>query len=187
METSNKSNEDVLVKEQSWTVDKAHTKIQFSARHMVISEVVGLFKSYDLKIENVKEDFAGSQIELTIDTKSIDSGVPDRDNHLRSADFFDVEKYPVMTFKSKSFVKIDDEKYKLKGDLTIKNVTREMDLDVTFGGQIIDPWGKKRIGFKVLGSVNRFDFDLKWNALIETGGAVVGKNVNIVCDIELTK
>jgi polyisoprenoid-binding protein YceI len=187
MESINKSNEETLVQEKTWTVDKAHTKLQFSARHMIIAEVVGLFKSYDLKIENGKDDFNDSKIDLTIDTKSIDSGVPDRDNHLRSADFFNVEKYPVMTFKSKSFTKIDDEKYKLKGDLTIKNVTREIDLDVTFGGQIIDPWGKQRVGFKIIGSINRFDYDLKWNALIETGGAVVSKNVNIICDVELAR
>lgn len=187
METTNKLNKDVLEQGQSWTVDKTHTKIQFSVRHMVIAEVVGQFKSYELKIRNGKEDISDSKIELTIDTKSIDSGVPDRDNHLRSADFFDVEKYPLITFESKSFVKVDDEKYSLKGDLTIKNITREVELDVAYGGQIVDPWGKLRTGFKIAGSINRFDYDLKWNILIETGGAVVGKNVNFICDVELTK
>lgn len=186
MENENKVQEEILVAPETWTLDPTHSKVQFTVRHMVISEVPGNFKTFDFNIDSPKDDFSDSTVELKIHVDSIDTGVSDRDNHLRSADFFDVQKYPYITFKSKSFKKLKDEKYKLVGDLTIRNVTNEIELDVLYNGQIADPFGgKHRAGFKVMGTLNRFDYDLKWNMLIETGGAVVAKNINIVCDIEL--
>ena len=174
------------LQKSTWNIDPTHSKIQFSARHMIISEVVGQFKNYSLNL-NAGDDFTDAEIELIIDTKSIDTGIEDRDNHLKSADFFDVEKFDKIVFKSNSVEKVDDEKYKLQGDLTIKDITKPIDLDVTFGGKVKDPWGFERAGFRVSGVVNRFDYGLKWNALMETGGAVVGKNINITCDVEITK
>lgn len=186
MENENIIQEETLIMPETWTLDPMHSKIQFTVRHMVISEVLGNFKVFDFNIDSQKDDFSDSKVELKIHVDSIDTGVPDRDNHLRSADFFYVQKYPFIIFKSKSFKKLKDEKYKLVGDLTIRNVTKEIELDVLYNGQIADPFGgKHRAGFKVTGELNRFDYDLKWNVLIETGGAVVGKNVSIVCDIEL--
>ncbi len=184
MSTANSSVADV--KKATWLADKSHTKIQFSARHMIISEVTGHFTDYDLTM-NASDDFEDAEIELTVGLASIYTGIKERDNHLKSPDFFDVDKYPKMTFKGKKIEKIGDGKFKLTGDLTIKDVTKSIDLDVTYGGKIKDPWGNIRAGFRLLGTVNRFDYGLKWNALMETGGAVVSKNINIICDVEITK
>jgi polyisoprenoid-binding protein YceI len=169
----------------NWDVDYAHSKIGFSARHMIISEVHGQFDSYKLNIESIGDNFEDNKVEVEIDSKSINTGIPDRDNHLKSADFFDVENYPVITFRSKSIKKIDDENFKLIGNLTIKNIIKEIELDLNYGGKIVDPWGNNRIGFNITGNVNRFDYDLKWNALIETGGAVVGKTIKLSSDLEI--
>lgn len=171
----------------TWTLDPAHTKVQFSVRHLIISEVAGKFNNFSLEVNNANSDFSQADITLTIEAKSIDTGITDRDNHLRSADFFDVEKFDKIIFKSTSIKKIDDEKYKLYGNLTIKDITKPFEFDVEYGGQIVDPWGLTRAGFKVTGSLNRFDYNLQWNALMETGGAVVGKNIKLVGDIEITK
>ncbi len=176
-----------VIKLQSWNIDGVHSKIRFSARHMVISEVEGQFNKFDFSFSIEGDDLTTSQIELTIDANSVDTRNNDRDNHLRSSDFFDVKKYPEIKFKSSSVKKVNDEKYKLTGDLTIKDITKPVELDVTYGGQIKDPWGNTRAGFNVKGSLNRFDYGLKWNNLIETGGAVVGKTINISCDIEVVK
>jgi polyisoprenoid-binding protein YceI len=184
----NKTLESPEVATQTWSLDPSHSKVQFSVKHMVISEVVGQFKNFNLNINTTKEDFADSEIQLIVETPSVDTGVQDRDNHLRSADFFDSAVFPDMIFKSTSFKKIDDEKFKLSGNLTIKNITKLVELDVIYNGQITDPFsGKKRAGFRITGSLNRFDYGLKWNLLIETGGAVVGKTININCDVELVK
>ena len=174
------------VKKSQWSLDPTHTKIQFSARHMVITQVTGQFKKYDLNVK-ASDEFLDAEVELDVDINSIDTGNPDRDNHLKSADFFEAEKYPKMVFKSSEVEKIGDTEYKLKGDLTIKDVTKPIELDVEFGGKIKDPWGKERAGFTVTGKVNRFDYGLQWNALMETGGAVVGKEIKITCDVEIVK
>lgn len=185
METKSNAAESTLEK-VIWNLDKTHSKLQFSARHMIISEVTGHFKNFEVSTL-ADNDFLDSEVEVTIDAKSLDTGIIERDNHLKSPDFFDVENYPQITFKSTKVEKVDDESYKLYGDFTIRNITKPIVLDVAYGGTIKDPWGNTRAGFKVTGKINRFDYDLKWNALMETGGAVVGKNINITCDIELTK
>ena len=186
MENNNSVAEEVL-KSQLWNIDEVHSKIRFSARHMVISEVEGQFNKFNFSFANDGDDLTTSQIELTIYTNSVDTQNTDRDNHLRSADFFDVEKFPEIKFKAISVKKLDDVKYKLIGDLTIKGITKPIELDIIYGGQIKDPWGNTRAGYNIKGSLNRFDYDLKWNSLIETGGAVVGKTININCDIEIVK
>jgi polyisoprenoid-binding protein YceI len=174
------------INKEAWSLDPAHSKIQFLVRHMIISEVAGHFNNFDIQV-SAGPDFSNSEIKVTIDVNSIDTGIIDRDNHLKSPDFFEAENYPQIIFKSNKIEKIDEEEFKLYGDFTIRNITKPIELKVIYGGTITDPWGKTRSGFKVLGSINRFDYDLKWNALIETGGAVVGKTINIVCDIELFK
>ncbi|MDH7605291.1 MAG: YceI family protein [Melioribacter sp.] len=170
-----------------WTFDKSHSKVQFKVTHMVISEVTGQFNSYDGTVETSKDDFTDAKINFTIDVNSIDTDNQQRDTHLKSDDFFNAEKFPKITFVSKSFKKVSDKKYKLVGDLTIRNITKQVELDVVYNGTVKDPWGNTRAGFKVLGQVNRFDYGLKWNALLELGGAVVGENVDIIIDIELIK
>ncbi len=174
------------IKKAAWAVDKSHTKIQFSARHMIIAEVTGHFTDYELSVK-ASDDFEDTEIEFAVNLASIDTGITDRDNHIKSPDFFDVQKFPKMIFKSTGVKKTGDEKFKLTGNLTIKDVTKPIELDVTYGGTIKDPWGNTRAGFKVQGSLNRFDYGLKWNALMETGGAVVSKNINITCDVEILK
>ncbi|MGE5431297.1 MAG: YceI family protein [Syntrophomonadaceae bacterium] len=171
----------------TWNLDKTHTRIQFTARHMVIAHVAGDFKDYNLKMTTKSENFADSDIEFTINAQSIDTGVPDRDAHLKSEDFFGAEKFKEIRFVKKSIEKIDDETYKMRGDLTIRDITKPIDLEVTLGGLIMDPYGNLRAGFNVKGSLDRFDYGLKWNALIETGGAVVGKTIKISCDVEIVK
>jgi polyisoprenoid-binding protein YceI len=174
------------VQQKTWVSDPVHSKIGFTAKHMVISNVHGQFDNYKIEVKPAGPDVKDSEIYVEIDAGSINTGVTDRDNHLKSPDFFDAEKYPKLTFKSKSVKKIDDENYKLVGDFTIRNTTREIELDVEYGGKIKDPWGNERVGFTVTGSLNRFDYDLKWNALIETGGAVVGKTIKLNCAVEFT-
>ncbi len=178
-------NIDNLVK-SNWKVDTAHSKLGFAARHMVISEVEGQFREFDINVD-AGEDFSDSEVEVTIKTASIDTGNIDRDNHLKSPDFFDAVNHPEMKFVSSSIEKLSDEEFKLKGDLTIRGISRSIDLDVTYGGKIKDPWGNERVGFQIEGKLNRFDYDLKWNNLIETGGAVVGKTIKLNCHVELIK
>jgi len=170
-----------------WIIDKAHSKVQFTVTHLVISEVTGNFKSYDGNITATKDDFSDAKIDFTVDINSINTDNEQRDNHLKSDDFFNAEKFPKMTFKGKSFKKVGDNKFQLTGDLTIRDVTKEVTLDVVHNGTVKDPWGNTKAGFKITGSLNRFDYNLKWNALTELGGAVVGRTVNIVVDLQLQK
>jgi polyisoprenoid-binding protein YceI len=171
----------------NWIVDNAHTRVHFTATHMVINEVTGEFKKFDGKITSDDEDFTNTSIEFTIQVNSINTDNEMRDNHLKSDDFFNAEKYPTITFKSKSFKKIEGRKYMLTGDLTIRDVTKTIDLAVIYNGKINDPYGNLRAGFKVAGTINRLEYNLKWNTLLGTGDAVVGNNITFVCDVELTK
>jgi polyisoprenoid-binding protein YceI len=170
-----------------WTVDKSHSKVQFSVTHLIISEVTGQFKSFDGAIEASKPDFSDAKINFTVDVASISTENDARDKHLKSDDFFNAEKFPKISFKGKSFVKVDDKHYKLTGDFTIRDITKEITLDVVYNGSVKDPWGNTKAGFKIQGEINRFDYNLKWNALMEAGGAVVGKTVKMIVDLELQK
>ena len=171
----------------TWTVDKSHSKVGFSVSHLVITDVEGFFKDYDAQITTDGDDFSKAKIDFTIKTASIFTDNNDRDNHLRADDFFNAEKYPAMTFKGKSMKKVGDKKYKLVGDLTIRDVTKQVELEVKYNGTVKDPWGNTKAGFKVKGEINRFDYNLKWNKAIETGSLVVGKDVELVIDLQLIK
>ncbi|MEJ5306514.1 MAG: YceI family protein [Ignavibacteria bacterium] len=173
--------------ESVWVVDKAHSKIGFSVTHLLISEVEGHFKDFDLKVVSTKDDFVDAKIEFTAKTASIFTDNEKRDEHLKSDDFFNSEKYPEMKFVSKSFKKVGKNKYKLTGDLTIRDVTKPITLDVVYNGTVKDPWGNTKAGFNVTGQLNRFDYGLKWNALTELGGAVVDKIVKLRIHVELNK
>ncbi len=168
-----------------WGVDPSHSSIHFAVKHMVIAQTKGSFADYKLKVESQGSDFTTAKIELEIDVKSISTGTPDRDNHLRSADFFDAEKFPAIKFVSKSMSKVNDEDYTLNGDITIKGITRPIEFKVNYGGELVDPWGNVRAGFTIEGAIDRFDFGLNWNSLLETGGAVVAKTVKLQAEIEL--
>lgn len=173
--------------QSKWTVDKAHSKVQFTVTHLIISEVTGQFKSFDANIEAAKDDFTNAKIEFSADVNSIDTDNEDRDKHLKSDDFFNAEKFPKITFVGKSFKKVGGKNYKLVGDFTMREVTKQVTLDVVYNGSVKDPWGNTKAGFKIKGEINRFDYNLKWNSLMEAGGAVVGKTVSIVVDLELQK
>ncbi len=177
-----------LVFSQSiWEFDKSHTNVGFTVKHLVISEVDGNFSNFDGKVSTKGEDFSGADVEFTVDINSINTNNENRDNHLKSDDFFNAEKFPEMTFKSKSMEKAGDDKYLLVGDLTIRDVTKEINLDVTYNGSVKDPWGNTKAGFKLIGELNRFDYNLKWNKTIETGGLVVGEKVKLNLNVQLTK
>lgn len=170
---------------QSWAFDKAHSEVEFTIVHMVISEVDGEFTTFDGTVTTPGEGFEGADISFTIDVNSIDTDNERRDGHLKSADFFEVEKYPEITFESTSFELVEGNKYLLKGNLTMHGVTKPIELDVTYGGTVKDPWGNTKAGFKLRGEVDRFDYGLEWDAATEAGGLVVSREVEIECNIEL--
>jgi len=176
-----------LIAQTNWSVDKSHSKVGFSVSHLVITDVDGFFKDYDAKITTNGDDFSTANIEFTVNTASIFTDNENRDKHLRSDDFFNAEKFPKMTFKGKSIRKVSDNKYKLVGDLTIRDVTKQVELDVKYNGMVKDPWGNTKAGFKVTGEINRFDYNLRWNNTIETGALVVGREVELIIDLQLVK
>ncbi len=170
-----------------WTIDAAHSGINFSIRHMVFSKVRGRFAAYTGTIELDDDDLTRSSVAVAIDAASIDTGTPQRDVHLRSADFFDVESFPELRFRSTRIEKVDDDRYRILGDLTIRDVTREVSLDVEAGGTGVDPWGNARLGFAAKTSLNRKDFGLGWNQVLEAGGVLVGDRVDIELDVQAVK
>lgn len=163
----------------TWVIDPTHTKVGFTARHLMVSKVRGTFDDLAGTV-SVADDIAASQVEVVIKTASIDTGVADRDGHLRSADFFDAENHPDMTFRSTAF---DGER--LTGDLTIKGVSRPVTLEVEFNGVVQDPWGNTKAGFEASGELNRTDWGLTWNAALEAGGVLVSEKITLVLDVEL--
>ena len=154
---------------------------------MVISETEGHFNVYDGTVVTKNEDFTDAQVNFSVDAASINTESADRDKHLKSADFFDVEKFPKLNFKSTSFKKVSGNKYSLEGELTIKNVTKKVKFDVTYNGQAKSPWGQTAAGFKATSSINRFDYGLTWSKALEAGGLLVGDIVNITLKLELIK
>ncbi|ANU26469.1 YceI family protein [Planococcus versutus] len=168
---------------KKWTVDTAHSEIGFSVKHMMISKVKGSFTSYEATIEANEEDLQGALIDFKIDVDSINTKNKDRDAHLRSADFFDAEQFPHITFKANEIIKKAD-KYEMTGDLTMKGVTRPATFEVEYNGKATDPWGSEVVAFDVEGKVNRKDFGLTWNQALETGGVMVGEDIKITLAIE---
>ncbi|MCH8319039.1 MAG: YceI family protein, partial [Bacteroidetes bacterium] len=159
----------VSAQKTKWSFDKTHSKVQFDISHMVISEVSGRFQKYEGTVLADKDDFSDAKIDFSIDVKSIDTDDEKRDQHLRSPDFFDAAKYPKITFKGKSMKKVGENKYKLTGDFTLHGVTKTIELDVVFGGTVKDPYGNIKAGFKITGVINRIDFGLKYNSIIDSG------------------
>jgi len=171
-----------------WTLDPAHSEVQFKVRHLMITNVSGEFTKYNIEVETEGEDFMTAKVNFTVDINSISTKNEQRDGHLKSPDFFYAEKYPQLKFVATKYENVDDDgSYELYGDLTIRDVTKPVKLDVEFGGVIKDPWGNARAGFSVNGTIHRKEFDLKWDNLTETGGAIVSDDVRIHCNIELIK
>lgn len=172
-----------------WKVDPAHTQIEFSVKHMMFTTVRGQFAGFDGNIALDLDNPAESSVAVTIDAGSIDTGVSDRDQHLRSADFFDVEKHPAIRFESKrvSGPIREGGDFEVVGDLSIHGVTREVTLEATFDGTGTDPWGGSRAGFTATTEIDRRDFDLTWNQALETGGVLVGHAVGISLQVQAVK
>ena len=168
-----------------WEIDPSHSELMFKVKHLMIAHVKGEFKSFKAEIAN--EDFKIGKIKVSIDPASIFTNDTSRDTHLKSADFFDVENYKTMTFESTSFRPVKDDVYKLKGLLTIKGVSNEVELDVEFGGIIKDPWGAEKAGFSFEGKINRKHWGLNWNAALETGGVLVSDDVKVSGELEFIK
>lgn len=169
-----------------WTVDKAHSGVKFTVTHLVVSEVEGSFKLFDGSMETSKPDFSDAKINFTVDVNSVNTDNDMRDKHLKSDDFFSAEKYPQMKFQSTSFTSAGGNKYKLGGNLTIKDVTKPAVFDVTYGGTA-NAMGKTKSGFKAKTTINRFDYNLKWDKATEAGGLVVSKDVELIVNVELNK
>lgn len=169
-----------------WSIDTMHSEVQFKAKHLVISTVSGSFKKFDGSLESPSENFDKAKAEFTLDVDSIDTNVPDRDAHLKSEDFFAAEKYPKIKFDG-VLNKSQDGSYTLEGSLTIKDVTKNVVLDVEFGGVMVDGYGQTKSGFEITGTINRKEFGLTWNMVTEAGGVVVGDNIKLHLNIQLTK
>jgi polyisoprenoid-binding protein YceI len=172
---------------QTWKLDAAHSKLRFTATYLVISEVEGEFKKFDGSFTASKNDFSDIKVTVTADVNSISTENDMRDNHLKGDDFFNAEKYPTMTFVSTGMKPYAEGKYVLLGNLTIRDVTRPVQLLVSYNGQVTDPWGNRKAGFKAGGKINRKDFGLKYNNAAAAGEAVVGDDVSFSIDLVLVK
>lgn len=170
-----------------WNIDVTHSSIGFSVRHMVISKAKGEFGDYSGTVNFDGKNLADGSVELTIQMASIDTKSEGRDKHLKSPEFFDVEKFPTMTFKSKKIVPAKDGMFAMVGDLTIKDVTKEVTLDCEFNGSATDPWGNERAGFSASVTIDRQDFNVKFDSSLKDGRLLVGNDVTISLEIELIK
>ena len=170
-----------------WNLDAAHSEIGFKVKHMMITNVSGAFGKFEVSAETKGDDFETAKIAFEAAVDTISTGNTDRDGHLKSADFFDATKYPVLRFVSTRFEKKDDQEYLLHGNLTIKDVTKPVTLAVEFGGIGTDPWGNVKAGFSISGKIKRTDFNLNWNAALEAGGVLVSEDVKLVAEIQLVR
>ena len=168
-----------------WQVDAMHSEVQFKVRHLVISTVTGTFKAIGGSINSANENFEGAKVAFTADAASIDTNVKDRDNHLRSADFFDAAQYPEL--KLDGTLVNEGGALKFKGDLTIKDKTKAIELDADFGGTMVDGYGQTKAGFEFTGKINRKEYDLTWHQVTEAGGVVVGDEVKLHFNVQVTK
>ncbi|MFS8617544.1 MAG: YceI family protein [Solitalea sp.] len=174
-------------KKTKWTLDPTHSELTFKVKHLMITNVKGEFRKFDAVVESDGDDFSNASVSATIDASSIDTNNADRDGHLKSADFFDAENHPEITFESTGLTKLDDANYQLKGLLGMKGEKKEVVLDVDFGGFVKDPYGNEKAGFSISGKINRKDWGLNWNAALETGGVMVSDEVRLNGEVQLVK
>ena len=170
-----------------WTIDSTHSEIGFKVKHMMFTNVSGKFDSYEGVIETEENDFSTAKVSFSAAINSINTSNSDRDNHLKSGDFFDAENFPNLTFVSSSFSKVNEHSYELIGTLTIKGTSKEVKLPVEFSGLMQDPWGNTKVGLNIEGKINRKDWGLNWNAALETGGVLVGEEVKLIIELQLVK
>lgn len=170
-----------------WLLDATHSTLGFKVKHLMISNVSGAFQDFSAEVETDGTDFSTASINLKADIASIDTHNAQRDGHLRSSDFFEAEKFPEMTFKSTGIEKLDEENYNLLGNLTMKGVTKPVTLNMEYSGVTKDPWGGERAGFVVTGKINRTNWGINFNALLETGGVMLSEEVKINSEIQLVR
>ena len=170
----------------AWKLDPSHTSVEFSAKHLMITTVKGRITDIEGIIYTDEKDLKNSSVEATLKAVSLDTRTDQRDQHLRSADFLDVEKFPVIRFRS-TRIQGDKQRFKLTGDLTIRDVTKPITLDVEFEGETKDPWGGQRVGFSASGKIDRREFGLTWNQALEAGGVVVGNDIKISLEVQAVK
>lgn len=170
-----------------WVIDPAHSEIAFKVKHLMMVNVKGVFTEYNATIFTDDDDFMTADIDFWMNPDSLKTNDEKRDAHLRSSDFFDTEHHKEITFRSNTIEKTGDDEYELWGDLSIKGITKRIKLDVEMGGVQKDPWGNEVAGFSITGKINRKDWELNWNTVLESGGVLVSDMVNISCDVELKK
>jgi polyisoprenoid-binding protein YceI len=171
----------------TYKIDVDHSDVMFKVKHLMISTATGIFKKFDATVETEGDEFTNAKVFFEADVNSIDTKNEQRDAHLKSDDFFNAEQFPKMTFKSTGIEKNGEGEYTLKGDLTIRDITKQITLDVDYNGSTKDPWGFERAGFEVTGKINRKEYGLKWSAVTEAGGLVVDDIVKLVMNIEFVK
>jgi polyisoprenoid-binding protein YceI len=170
-----------------WQADLAHSSLEFAVRHMLVSTVKGAFLTFSVDAEIDDEDMAKSRATVTVNVASLDTREPRRDTHLRSADFFDAERFPTVTYTVRSMDKVSSNRYRIVGDLTIREITREVPLDAEISGPVADPFGALRLGISAEGRLNRHDYGLNWNLVTEGGGLLVGDDVKISVEAEFVE
>jgi polyisoprenoid-binding protein YceI len=175
------------IEKTKWAIDAMHSEVHFKVKHLVISTVTGSFKNFSGNASFDGDNLENGHIEFTLDTNSIDTNQEQRDGHLKSGDFFDVANFPEIKFVSTSFKKIKDDHYKVAGNLTMKGVTKPVEVDAEYGGTAKDGYGNTKMGFEISGTIHRKDFGLSWNAATEAGGVVVGEDVKLIANIQLAK
>lgn len=171
----------------TWNLDTAHSEIEFKVRHMMISTVKGQFKNFEVSINSESDDISKGTVSVKIDTTSLDTKNEQRDQHLKSSDFFDATEFPTITFVSTSVVGDVQDEFKINGDLTVKGITKPIVVKAEFGGIAKDPWGNEKVGYTVKGAINRSDFGLTWNAALETGGVMVSEEVKFEGELQFLK
>lgn len=175
-----------MQKKLKWIIDPVHSEVAFKVRHLMITNIKGIFKDFEASIYTIGDDFMTAEIDFWMDPASVDTGSAERDEHIKASDFFDVEHHKEITFTCNSYETVDnDGSYEMYGDLTIKGITKRVKLDVEFGGVIKDPWGAEKAGFTINGKINRKDWGLNWNTALETGGVLLSEEIRICCEVQL--
>lgn len=175
-----------MVQQQKWVVDLSHSELSFRVKHLMVSYVTGYFRKFHVEAHTASADFQDARIQFTAQVNSIDTGNADRDAHLKGADFFDAQQFPEIRFVSTAFRKLNNTgDYVLEGQLTIRGITRPVSFQVRYAGSVKDPWGNLRAAFSVEGKINRKDWGLNWNAMLETGGVVVSEEVRVAAELQM--
>lgn len=170
-----------------WALDPTHSELGFKIKHLMITNVSGNFNKFEVTAESKDEEFTNAKVNVSIAVDSINTNNAQRDEHLRTADFFEADKFPNIVFRSTSIEKVDDENFVLTGDLTIRDITKSVKLNLEYSGVSKDPWGNEKAGFSLNGKINRKDFGITYNATLETGGLMLGEELKIIGEIQLVK